>query len=302
MGWTVSISRILNGDIVPGAVKPEEKSKNLDVVYLVAKIQRAEERVELAYQGLSRLENLRNAVLHEIKKRGYYAEAHDFGADHKADDVFKAGPLRTHVLTLDYRMAILPGLPVDPTVCPSCLQSFVPRPDTADKWTEAHNVIAANLWFQIVPRALVEFINLTGLPNNVAGIADLPRRIRDLGDEFRRSGGATRQALSGATLEMFFTTLCRAGADVGGPGASGNEAVTGAQCPTCETRHGSKSLIQRVRDGADLRALGELDRARDQERPGGRAAARAPQVRLEGLRCLRPARGPGGLHRAGPQR
>ncbi|MBN3751848.1 hypothetical protein G3N95_02770 [Paraburkholderia sp. Tr-20389] len=271
MGWTYSIER-----------EDSPTPPNVDVDALISELYDVDSRVDVAYQGLAQKTVLRDCAtrkaaqygcvlkpslkkdqkaLKQAKKEKFEAKKAGLTVAKKVNDAFdmneecfeicaKGVPNGLlHLLTLRFRFQLYPDLPQGPTTCPACRRTFIPQSgDTSSKWTEAHNVIPASLWFKIVPEALLEFVgNLTVTGNDVQPRANAIVYLKDLIGKYKRTGFADSGERSGATIDLMIANMCRAGAECGGPGTSGNHPYTGAQCPACEKLHGPYSLICRLK-------------------------------------------------------
>lgn len=238
MGWSFDLE-----DVAPSS----------EVSALRSQIEAAKARVKLAYQGLATREAMQAAVGNLIKEAGGFPK--DMGNNVWELRSKPAGdtPMRT-LLKVTYKPSgpSIPGA-ATPVPCPSCQKVFIPSPGT--KWTEAHNVIPASLWFVIVPEAILRVLD--GAPIDTTG-HDAGVRAFLNGLDYRRKGFKDHVPRSGPTIDLFVSTLCRAGADTDGPGASGPLPDTGAQCPACEALHADLSLICRVKSFSARVTTGQL--------------------------------------------
>ncbi len=234
----------------------EDVDSSSEVSVLRSQIEAARVRVKVAYQGLATREAMQSAVGNIVKNAGGFMKDMGNNVWELRSKPTGDAPMRT-LLKVTYKPSgpSKPGA-ATPVPCPSCRKIFIPAagPNGA-KWTEAHNVIPASLWFVIVPEAILRMLDRAPLDANGhnAGVRAFLASL-----DYRRKGFKDHVSRSGPTIDLFVSTLCRAGADTEGPGASGPQPDTGAQCPTCEQLHADLSLICRVKSFSARVATGHL--------------------------------------------
>lgn len=241
MGWSFELEDVAPAD---------------EVRVLRAQIEQAKARVKLAYQGLATREALQAAIGNLAKEAGAFMK--DTGNNVWTLNAKPAAGAPTRILLKVTYKPSGPSRPgtATPVPCPSCRKTFIPTGGpNGTKWTEAHNVIPASLWFVIVPEAILRMLARTppDADGHHAGVLAYLSKL-----DYRRKGFKDGVSRGGPAIDLFLSTLCRAGADTDGPGASGPQPETGAQCPTCEALHADRSLICRVKSFSARVATGQL--------------------------------------------